>query len=153
MQPQSSIPAALLPQLRYPTDLFNVQRSLLAKYHVAQPASFYSGNDFWTVPVDPTVAASQSLNAASTATGPSPRLPSRYSSMSADGFGAQHYSLSSPMVTLNGQQLAAFVSVDAKPGPDYGKFTVLNFPRVLRRRIAGAGAERHRVQHRHHRGS
>ena len=48
--------------------------------------------------------------------------------MSADGFGAQRYSLSSPMVTLNGQQLAAFVSVDAKPGPDYGKFTVLTFP-------------------------
>ena len=48
--------------------------------------------------------------------------------MSPDGFGAQHYSLSSPMVTLNGQQLAAFVSVDAKPGPDYGKFTVLEYP-------------------------
>jgi hypothetical protein len=31
-------------------------------------------------------------------------------------------------VTLNGQQLAAFVSVDARPGSDYGKFTVLDFP-------------------------
>ena len=128
VQPQSSIPPALLPQLRYPTDLFNVQRSLLAKYHVTQPASFYSGNDFWTVPTDPTVAASQSLNTKSTGGGSSPPLPSRYSSMSADGFGAQRYSLSSPMVTLNGQQLAAFVSVDAQPGPNYGKFTVLNFP-------------------------
>jgi hypothetical protein len=48
--------------------------------------------------------------------------------MSADGLGAQRYSLSSPMVTLNGQQLAAFVSVDAEPGPDYGKFTVLQYP-------------------------
>ena len=56
------------------------------------------------------------------------RCPRGTCSMSADGFGAQRYSLSSPMVTLNGQQLAAFVSVDAQPGPDYGKFTVLNFP-------------------------
>jgi hypothetical protein len=32
------------------------------------------------------------------------------------------------MATLNGRQLAAFVSVNARPGPDYGKFTVLNFP-------------------------
>ncbi len=124
VQPQSSIPSALLPQLRYPTDLFNVQRSLLAKYHVTQPASFYSGNDFWKVPTDPTVARGVS----------SPPLPSRYISMSPDGFGAQRYSLSSPMVTLNGQQLAAFVSVNAKPGPDYGKFTLLNFP-------SGSGGE------------
>ena len=48
--------------------------------------------------------------------------------MSPDGFGAQHYSLSSPMVTLNGRQLAAFVYVNSEPGPDYGKFTVLDFP-------------------------
>ncbi|WP_375477697.1 UPF0182 family protein [uncultured Jatrophihabitans sp.] len=115
VRPQAAIPPALLPQLRYPTDLFNVQRALLAKYHVTEAANFYSGNDFWTVPGDPTTSSSASL-------------PSRYSSMSADGFGAQRYSLSSPMVTLNGQQLAAFVSVSAEPGPDYGKFTVLEYP-------------------------
>ena len=128
VQPQTSIPSALLPQLRYPTDLFNVQRYLLTKYHVTQPTSFYSGNDFWKVPSDPTVASSQAINATATPTVASPPLPSRYSSMSADGYGAQRYSLSSPMVTLNGQQLAAFVSVNAQPGPDYGKFTVLTFP-------------------------
>ena len=80
------------------------------------------------MPTDPTVASSQAINATATSTATSPPLPSRYSSMSADGFGAQRYSLSSPLVTLNGQQLAAFISVDAKPGPDYGKFTVLHFP-------------------------
>jgi uncharacterized membrane protein (UPF0182 family) len=32
------------------------------------------------------------------------------------------------MVTLNGRNLAAFLSVDAVPGPDYGKFTLLQFP-------------------------
>ena len=62
VKPQSDIPSALLPQLRYPTDLFNVQRSLLAKYHVAGASDFYSGNDFWAVPSDPTVAAAKALN-------------------------------------------------------------------------------------------
>ncbi len=38
------------------------------------------------------------------------------------------------MVTLNGRQLAAFVYVNAEPGPDYGKFTVLEFP-------SGSGGE------------
>ena len=121
---QSSIPSALTPQLRYPTDLFNVQRALLARYHVTQPSNFYSGNDFWSVPTDPTVAAS--IGSSSGATSAS--LPSRYMSMSADGSGPQRYSLSSPMGTLNGRQLAAFISVDSVPGPDYGKFTVLTFP-------------------------
>ena len=130
VRPQSGIPSALVPQLRYPTDLFNVQRSLLAKYHVTQPRSFYSGNDFWTVPTDPTVAAANSINAKSSASVSSPPLPSKYISMSPDGSGTQQYLLSSPLVTLNGRQLAAFVSVDAQPGPDYGKFTVLDFPSV-----------------------
>ncbi len=118
VQPQSNIPADLLPQLRYPTDLFNVQRYLLAKYHVTQPSDFYSGNDFWAVPADSTAGTG----------GSSPPFPAKYMSMSVDGSGAQQYSLSSPMVTLNGRQLTAFVYVNAQPGPDYGKFTVLNFP-------------------------
>jgi uncharacterized membrane protein (UPF0182 family) len=32
------------------------------------------------------------------------------------------------MVTLNFRELAAFLTVDAQPGPDYGKFTLLDFP-------------------------
>jgi uncharacterized membrane protein (UPF0182 family) len=141
VQPQSHIPSALLAQLRYPTDLFNVQRTLLAKYSVKNPGEFYSGNDFWAVPNDPTVGqgslssgngSSSSTSSGSTSSGGSSSssspMPSRYISMSADGFGAQRYSLSSPMVTLNGRQLAAFISVDSEPGPDYGKFTVLTYP-------------------------
>ena len=116
IKPQSSIPSALLSQLRYPTDLFNLQRTLLAKYHVKSASGFYSGNDFWKVPSDPTVSGSGTSQ------------PSRYLSMSADGYGDQRYSLSSPMVTLNGRELASFISVDSQPGPDYGKFTVLHFP-------------------------
>ena len=39
---------------KYPEDLFKVQRELLANYHVTKPKEFYSGGDFWRVPVDPT---------------------------------------------------------------------------------------------------
>jgi hypothetical protein len=84
---------------------------------VTQPERFYTGNDFWSVPNDPTSSGASSVP-----------LASRYMSLSPDGSADQQYSLSSPMATLNGQQLAAFVSVDAQPGPDYGKFTVLEFP-------------------------
>ncbi|MBO0810584.1 MAG: UPF0182 family protein, partial [Microlunatus sp.] len=127
VEPQSRIPSGLLSQLRYPTDLFNVQRTLLAQYHVTSPADFYSGNDFWSVPTDPTIGGASSINAKSAGT-TSAALPSRYMSLSANGYGSPRYSLSSPMATLNGRDLAAFVSVDSQPGPSYGKFTVLDFP-------------------------
>ncbi|MBE7188091.1 UPF0182 family protein [Jatrophihabitans endophyticus] len=124
VKPQSSIPNALLSQLRYPTDLFNVQRYLLAKYHVTGAGNFYSGNDFWKVPVDPTVAGTN----ATVSSNSNLSQPSRYMSMSDDGYGGQQFSLSSPMVTLNGRDLASFIYVNSQPGPDQGKFTVLKFP-------------------------
>ncbi len=134
VKPQSDISSALMSQLRYPTDLFNMQRTLLAKYHVTKSPGFYSGNDFWTVPTDPTVAATSTINAQSATGVSSPPLPSKYMSISADGYGPQQYALASPMVTLNGHGLAAFIDVNSEPGPNYGKITVLSFP-------AGSGGE------------
>jgi uncharacterized membrane protein (UPF0182 family) len=55
-------------------------------------------------------------------------MPSAYMSLSPTGDTSSRFALSSPMVTLNDRDLAAFMSVDAVPGPDYGKFTVLEFP-------------------------
>jgi uncharacterized protein len=51
-----------------------------------------------------------------------------YMSLSPTGDGAASYALSTPMVTLNFRDLAAFLSVDSAPGPGYGKFTLLQFP-------------------------
>jgi uncharacterized membrane protein (UPF0182 family) len=142
IKPQSQIPAGLLPHLRYPTDLFNVQRTLLAHYHVTSPGQFYSGSDFWKIPNDPTVSGGTKT----TATGkkvstPAPPQPSAYFTMSPTGNqsgGAVTplgydpdrpvYSLSSPLVTLSKRNLAAFLSVDSRPGPGYGHFTLLELP-------------------------
>jgi uncharacterized membrane protein (UPF0182 family) len=129
VQPESAIPADLLPHLRYPQDLFNVQRSLLTNYHVTDPADFYNGSDFWRVPNDPTVAATFNLNSHNkSGSSSSPTMPSVFMSMSPTGYGAAAYTLSTPMVTLNYRDLAGFLTVNAQPGPDYGKFTMLEFP-------------------------
>jgi uncharacterized membrane protein (UPF0182 family) len=129
VQPQTSIPSALLAHLRYPQDLFNVQRSLLTRYHVSNAAEFYAGDNFWTVPNDPTVAATSTLNAlGKTVTNSAPSLASVYMSLSPTGYTAAQYTLSSPLVTLNSRNLAAFLSVDAQPGPGYGKFSLLDVP-------------------------
>jgi uncharacterized membrane protein (UPF0182 family) len=128
VQPESSIPSALLPALRYPQDLFDVQRALLTQYHVADASDFYNGADFWKVPNDPTVAATSTLNGARVRGGSSPTLPSTYMSLSPTGDTPSQWSLSSPMVTLNYRELAGFLTVNARPGPDYGKFTLLDLP-------------------------
>jgi hypothetical protein len=122
VKPQTQIPADLLPHLRYPQDLFNVQRLLLTHYHVTNPSDFYNASAFWKVPNDPTFSGFKHSS------GSSPTMPSAFMSLSPTGDGSQVYSLSTPMVTLNYRQLAAFLSVDSTPGPDYGKFTLLQFP-------------------------
>jgi uncharacterized membrane protein (UPF0182 family) len=134
IKPQTAIPAALLPHLRYPTDMFNVQRTLLAKYHVTQAAQFYGGSDFWKLPNDPTVSG----GTRTTPTGKKvktspPTLPSAYFSMNPYGFAphvpALTYSLSSPLVTLNARNVAAYLSVNSEAdSPSYGQFTLLEVP-------------------------
>jgi uncharacterized protein len=51
--PKAQIPRDLAAHFRYPADLFKVQRNLLAKFHVTNPAEFFSGQDFWQVPNAP----------------------------------------------------------------------------------------------------
>ncbi len=53
VKPRSHIPAALMPHLRYPPDLFEVQRQILTQFHVLSAQSFYGGQNFWAVPDEP----------------------------------------------------------------------------------------------------
>jgi uncharacterized membrane protein (UPF0182 family) len=118
VKPQSDMPAGLIAHLRYPEDLFNIQRTLIAHYHVTNPHAFYNGTEFWNVPYDPTV------------TGAIPQ-PSYYMTLSPDGDGATSppvFSLTSPLVSLSRRNLTAYLSVDSQPGPNYGHFTLLTLP-------------------------
>jgi uncharacterized protein len=120
VQPQTAMPAGLVQHLRYPEDLFNLQRTLLAHYHVTNPKSFYGGTQFWNVPNDPTTSASS----------PAVPQPAYYLSLSQDGSttGPQTFSLTSPLVSLNRRNLTAFLSVNSQPGPNYGQFQLLELP-------------------------
>ncbi len=51
--PKAEIPADLASHFRYPADMFKVQRNLLTKFHVTDPRTFFSGDDFWQVPNAP----------------------------------------------------------------------------------------------------
>src|SRR5699024_5184258 len=53
IEPMEDISGDLMSHLRYPTDLFKVQRELMSRYHVQDAPSFYSGGNFWNIPNDP----------------------------------------------------------------------------------------------------
>ena len=118
VQPRSAISDSLMEHLRYPEDLFKVQRTLLAHYHVSSPKTFYSGADFWRIPDDPT------------APGDDPQPP-YYMTLQMPGQEKSSFSITSTYVpTGNRENAAAFVAVNADPvDEDYGTFRVLQLPR------------------------
>ncbi|MCT9820434.1 UPF0182 family protein [Microbacterium sp. W1N] len=53
VKPVSDMSAQLMSHVRYPTDLFKVQRAMLGTYHVDDAASFYARDNAWKTPNDP----------------------------------------------------------------------------------------------------
>ncbi|MCW2948753.1 MAG: hypothetical protein JWR24_5470 [Actinoallomurus sp.] len=117
VQPRSAIPAGLLAHLRYPEDLFKVQRRILANYHVQNPQAFYGGQDFWQVPADPT--------------GEGTVEPPYYLSVKMPEQNASGFSLTSTFVPKGKvTNLTAFMAVDSVPtSPTYGQIRILQVPR------------------------
>ena len=119
VKPKSAISADLLAHVRYPEDLFRVQRDILSSYHVTTASAFYGGQDFWRVPTDP-----------STFGGNAGAQPPYYLTLQMPGATKPSFSLTTPFVPVGGRQnLSAFASVISDPGPDYGKISVLQLPR------------------------
>jgi uncharacterized membrane protein (UPF0182 family) len=50
-KPLSEMPAAIREHVRYPEDIFAIQASVYATYHMTQPAVFYNREDQWEIPV------------------------------------------------------------------------------------------------------
>lgn len=117
VQPRSAISPELLAHLRYPEDLFKVQRTVLSTYHITDPKTFYGGSENWLVPEDPTV---------STRTGV--KQPPFYLTVQLPE-GLPQFSLTSVYVPQSRQNLASFMAVNADAtSEDYGEFTVLELP-------------------------
>lgn len=61
LKPVSEMSGDLLSHVRYPSDLFRAQREILEQYHVTDAGSFYSKDDAWTTPNDPTTSSASGL--------------------------------------------------------------------------------------------
>ncbi|WP_116437157.1 UPF0182 family protein [Gardnerella vaginalis] len=128
----SKISGDLMSHIRYPESLFKVQRHLLAKYHVDSASQFFSGEDFWQTPVDPT--ESQSLQREDIL------QPPYYLTLQTRGANKPVFSLVStyiPAGKITREILTGFLSVDSDAGnvagkvsENYGKLRLQELPKV-----------------------
>lgn len=116
VKPKADISPDLAAHLRYPEDLFKVQRALLAKYHVDDPVTFFSTSDFWDVPLDPNPTASS-------------YQPPYYivAKDIAQNDNSASFQLTSAMNRFRRDFLAAYISASSDPAT-YGQITVLTIP-------------------------
>lgn len=112
---KADIPATLMPHLRYPQDMFKVQRDLLAEYHMTDAGGFFNGTDIWQVPADPTTNTNEVQ-------------PPYYLTVRMPAAQAATFSLTTSFAPSGRDNLAAFMSVSADPGPDYGKIRIAKMP-------------------------
>lgn len=131
VKPMSEISADLMSHLRYPEDLFKVQRSLLTSYHVTDASKFYTGGDRWRLSEDPTAqgggAATQAPAAAAAAgatTTPTQLQPPYYLTMQMPTQRNADFSLTSVFVPggeSKREAMAGFLAVDSETGNRAGQ--------------------------------
>ncbi|WP_115787909.1 UPF0182 family protein [Arthrobacter silvisoli] len=129
IKPFSEMSGQLMSHVRYPEDLFKVQRELLGRYHVTNPDRFYNNVDAWSVPNDPTVTGTDAV-----------KQPPFYMSLQMPGQSKPAFQLTSSFIpqTVNGNArniLYGFLSADSDAGsskgvkdPGYGQLRLLQLP-------------------------
>jgi uncharacterized protein len=116
VEPRENMPQSIVDHVRYPQDLFKVQRAILSRYHVTDPVTFYNASDVWIVPNDPTVSPAEVFQ------------PPYYLTLQMPGQEEPAFSLTTTFAPQRRQTLAAFMAVDSSPGENYGKMRVLQLP-------------------------
>src|SRR4051812_17479815 len=114
VKPKSEMSDELISHMRYPEDLFKVQREILTRYHVADPVDFYNQNDRWQIPDDPTQNTNQDQ-------------PPYYILAQRPSDGRASFQLTSALNAFERDNLSAFVSASSAP-ETYGKIQVLRLP-------------------------
>jgi len=114
-RPLDEMPASLREHVRYPEDIFGLQASVFATYHMTQPAVFYNREDQWEVPT-----IGQEQNAAA--------MQPYYTIMRLPGEDDAEFIQMLPFTPRRKDNLAAWL-VARSDGEHYGKLAVFQFPK------------------------
>lgn len=113
IQSGDTISDDLRAHFRYPQDLFEVQRSLLTKYHLESPIDLINNANLWKVPDDPTEAA-----------GAVGIQPPYYQQIQLPDQDATSFQLTSALTGFDRPFLSAYLAAESDP-ENYGKLSVL----------------------------
>ena len=115
IKPLASMPADLRRHMRYPGELFRVQTTLYATYHMVDPDAFYHREDQWQYPRvergTPNVAPFM-----------------RHIILSLPGEAAPEFIYMTPFTPRGKDNLAAWMAA-RMDAPNYGKLVVYQFPK------------------------
>jgi uncharacterized membrane protein (UPF0182 family) len=125
--PIDQAPDELTAHFRYPENLFQVQATQFARYHVTDPQVFFQNQDVWQIPDDPTIPANASASGASAATGP---LHPYYQLIKLPGQPSERFQLVLPFVPQGRLNMVALMAVDSDPDA-YGQISTFTFPSGL----------------------
>jgi uncharacterized membrane protein (UPF0182 family) len=114
VQPFGAMSSELVSHVRYPEDLFKLQRDILTRYHVSNPVDFYNQNDRWQVPDDPTQNTQDAQ-------------PPYYILAQRPGDALASFQLTSALNAFNRENLSSFISATSDP-KNYGRIQVLRLP-------------------------
>ncbi|MFB3902031.1 MAG: UPF0182 family protein [Acidobacteriota bacterium] len=114
-RPLSAMPKDLHSHLRYPRDLFDLQRQVLCTYHMRDPAEFYKKEDLWQIPSE-IYRGSERV------------MESYYTIMRVPHAVSQEFVLFTPFSPDNRNTLVAWLA-GRSDGSHYGSLVLYRFPR------------------------
>ncbi|MGH9195904.1 MAG: UPF0182 family protein, partial [Acidimicrobiia bacterium] len=133
-----SMPAQVREHIRYPEDLFRVQTDIYRRYHMIEERDFYTREDLWVIPDDPS-----GLSGTGSGFGVLSEIQPYYVLMKLPGEDKEEYVLILPMNPRGKGNMVSWIA--AKSGPDhYGELIDFRFPRG--RLIHGVGQVNSRIQ-------
>ena len=115
LQPLDVMPEDLRTRLRYPQEIFSIQATMFATYHMLNPAVFYNREDQWEVPAFDVGGQSQVMHP-------------YYTIMKLPGETGPEYIQMLPFTPRQKDNLAAWM-VARSDGANYGKLAVFQFPK------------------------
>jgi hypothetical protein len=112
----SEMPADLKKHIRYPQELFQIQASMFAVYHMKDPKTFYNKEDLWEIPAygDRPMEPYYTIM----------KLPEEKETKG----GNEEYILLQPFTPAKRDNLAAWLAARSD-GQNYGNLVVYSFPR------------------------
>ncbi|MBM3492958.1 MAG: UPF0182 family protein [Armatimonadetes bacterium] len=119
--PLSAMPSDLRAHLRYPEDMFRIQRDIYTVYHMTDARMYYGKEDQWEVPPDPGATQEDGVGSVG-------RMTPYYVNMRLPGAPRTEFLLMTPFTPTRTQNMSGWMCAKCDPD-DYGQLFVYRFPK------------------------